>query len=161
MNALSKAIKLSVLTALITFFGFNSKAQKNEHGGICIDGQMVDTINCWGFNNMSLVFPNFTEKYKRYDKFDIVLVAGKDSTAAYVSLSLNEMIEIFWKAKYGVFHLSANNDNKLTHDGVGDRYLQTRDQFLFRLMIMTLKKINIRYIRVELFYRYLTLLWQN
>ena len=70
---------------LITFnfhfpvFSFNLKAQDDANCGIVINGVLADSITCWSFDNMYIVFPVKPEfkKYKTYTLGYTILLTGK------------------------------------------------------------------------------------
>jgi len=60
------------LFCFMVLFSTNTKAQDNANCGFLIDGKIVDSIPCWSFLKMQVVFP-VKESWKEFDRIEIYI----------------------------------------------------------------------------------------
>lgn len=69
-----KPLKLFFLTVII-HFTLTIKAQDDPKLGVYIDGVKVSELNCYSFDNLTLVLP-YNDVYSKFDKINIVFCNG-------------------------------------------------------------------------------------
>jgi antitoxin component YwqK of YwqJK toxin-antitoxin module len=107
---------LFVLTAFLTF-SFNLFGQDDANCGIIIDGVKADTLDCWSFNEMDLVFP-VNDKYKKYDQTTICLRFSNDAgnvgpECFYYHFSPQSFSDNFGNSPYGVWKFLHDKKNEI------------------------------------------------